>query len=396
MSDLNRKENESFFEWKLRLSLMKLNHEIDEDWQELIDILGLDMSPCHYRKISYGYKEYDEYIKSKTKEMIAEEEYQKLINKEIELEKKKVKIRDMQTQLNKQIREQARHEDIFDVLNKKMDELNMSSEVINDDVIYYDDSNKEGILIISDVHYGETIDIFLNKYDSNICEKRMNKLINKTIEYCEINKINTLNVFILGDLISNEHYTTIRLNNRENIIEQIIGVSKLLSNSMMKLSKHINKIKIGMTTGNHERIHEKKENLNKDNYVLLIKEFLMTRLENVNNISFVENKYDNEVVTMEICGLNVVGTHGDKVDRKQMAYQLSSLLKQPIQILLVGHFHEMASQVHHETLVVRNGSMVGSNEYSRNLNLHTIPCQRLLIVNEEGCECTYDIKLNEV
>ena len=128
MSDLNRKENESFFEWKLRLSLMKLNHEIDEDWQELIDILGLDMSPCHYRKISYGYKEYDEYIKSKTKEMIAEEEYQKLLDKEIQLKKEKVKIQDMRNQLNKQIREQARRENFEAILREEIKTTNVTLE----------------------------------------------------------------------------------------------------------------------------------------------------------------------------------------------------------------------------------------------------------------------------
>lgn len=78
-----------------------------------------------------------------------------------------------------------------------------------------------------------------------------------------------------------------------------------------------------------------------------------------------------------------------------MSYQLSSLINEKIDILLVGHFHEIQTQVHHETLVVRNGSVVGSNEYSRNLNLHTRPCQRLLIISKDGCDCIYDIKLDK-
>ena len=45
-------------------------------------------------------------------------------------------------------------------------------------------------------------------------------------------------------------------------------------------------------------------------------------------------------------------------------------------------------------IIVRNGSVVGSNEYSRNMNLHTRPCQRLLIISEDGCDCIYDIKLD--
>jgi predicted phosphodiesterase len=62
--DCLRKQGESDFEWKLRLCLDKLNKKIDLDWQEIIDILGLDMHPDNLRKTSYGYLEYDNYMKN--------------------------------------------------------------------------------------------------------------------------------------------------------------------------------------------------------------------------------------------------------------------------------------------------------------------------------------------
>ena len=93
-NNLKRKEGESFFEWKLRLCLAKLNKEIDEDWSELIEILEIDMSPCHLRKTAYGMKECYEYFNSKTKEMIAKEEYEKLLQKELEIRKEKIKLQD--------------------------------------------------------------------------------------------------------------------------------------------------------------------------------------------------------------------------------------------------------------------------------------------------------------
>lgn len=388
--------NNEQFEKKLKLCLQKLNKETDMDWIEIVHELGLDVSSDHLRKTAYGLKEYNDYIKSKTPEMIGKEEYEKLLEKEIEIKKEKVKLQDLRTQVNKQVREFARKENLGEILEKKIEELNMQPRVINDEVKLYSNKEKQGVLIISDVHYGETVDIFLNKYDSDICKQRVNYLIDKTIEYCKLNSINILNVFMLGDLISNEHYTCIRLFNRENMIEQIIGVSELLSESMMKLANNIPMVTIGITTGNHCRVHKKGENLNKDNYITLIKEFLMLRLQNVSNIVFMENKYDNEIVTANICGLNIVGTHGDKTDKKQATYQLSSLLNQKIDVLLVGHYHEMATQVHHETTVIRNGSVVGSNEYSRNINLHTRPCQRMLIVSENGCDCIYNIFLDKI
>ena len=54
--------NESNFEYKLRLCKAKINKEIDLDWQEIVDLLGLDISADHLRKVAYGYIEYDNYI----------------------------------------------------------------------------------------------------------------------------------------------------------------------------------------------------------------------------------------------------------------------------------------------------------------------------------------------
>lgn len=60
---IDKLENETDFEWKLRLCLAKKRGEIDLDWQEVVDILGLEITPDQLRKQSVGYFEYDEYLK---------------------------------------------------------------------------------------------------------------------------------------------------------------------------------------------------------------------------------------------------------------------------------------------------------------------------------------------
>lgn len=60
--DLKRLENETDFEWKLRLCLAKKRHEIDADWIEIRDTLGIDINPDQLRKQAVGYEEYDNYI----------------------------------------------------------------------------------------------------------------------------------------------------------------------------------------------------------------------------------------------------------------------------------------------------------------------------------------------
>lgn len=59
---LNKLENETDFEYKIRLCKLKLNKEIDLDWSEIVSMLNLDIHPDSLRKMAYGYVEYDNYI----------------------------------------------------------------------------------------------------------------------------------------------------------------------------------------------------------------------------------------------------------------------------------------------------------------------------------------------
>lgn len=64
IEEIKRLEGEADFEFKKRLCLLKLNKDIDLDWQEIADVLEIDVSADHLRKLSYAYKEYDEYLNS--------------------------------------------------------------------------------------------------------------------------------------------------------------------------------------------------------------------------------------------------------------------------------------------------------------------------------------------
>lgn len=61
--NIERQNNETQFEWKLRLCLAKRRKEIDLDWAEIVNLLGLDITPDQLRKQAVGYHEYDDYIK---------------------------------------------------------------------------------------------------------------------------------------------------------------------------------------------------------------------------------------------------------------------------------------------------------------------------------------------
>lgn len=54
---LPRHQEETDFEYRVRLCVAKLNKEIDADWIEIVQALGLNYAGDHLRKLAYGYKE---------------------------------------------------------------------------------------------------------------------------------------------------------------------------------------------------------------------------------------------------------------------------------------------------------------------------------------------------
>ena len=391
MNILNRREGETDYEYCFRLSYAKVREGLDIDWQEIVNLCNLNWSADHCRKTMIGAIRHQDYIDSKTKEQLESEQYEKLIQKELELKKEKVKVQDLKTQVNKQIRELARKENLGEILEEKLDKL--PKQMINMNYINHTPSKKQGIAMISDVHYGMEVDNFLNKYNPDIAKERMNYLTDKIIEYSKLNNLDVMNVCLLGDMISGEQYLSVRLENRENLINQIINVSELLSEAIYKISLNVPFVTVSIADGNHERVYNKKENLNKDNYTELIRKFLELKLKDISNITFTENIYDNNIISFECCGNTVVGLHGDKCKKDKVNYEMYNMLNKKIDIILMGHFHQISQDICYETIVYRNGSFIGTDEYARNLNLNTYPTQKLLIVSEIGVECCYDIRL---
>jgi hypothetical protein len=388
-----QREGETLFEWKVRLSLMKLNKETDLDWAELLEILELDMSPDHYRKLSYAYKEYSEYINSKTKEMIAKEEYEKLLQKEIEIRKEKVKLQDLKTQVNKQIRELARKNNLEEILEDKLDELNMQPKMINDEYKQRVTSNRDMVMLISDIHYGIKTTNAMSPYDSDICKLKMNYLVDKTIAFSLENDIDKLYVMILGDEISGLIHNTTRLEQREDVISQVLGVSELLYESIIKLSKNLPFVIVGLAQGNHSRVMaDKKDSLEQENFTRLVKEFLRLRLENVSNVLLLENKFDESIIELNIRGYNVIGLHGQN-DRLNNLSRLIEMFDKKIDYICLGHYHQSKEFENNKTEVIVNGCFSG-DDYSKRLRLYNKPIQKLLLFDNTGKIATYNINLD--
>ena len=391
--DLKRKEGESFFEWKLRLCLQKLNKEVDIDWAEIVELLELNCSGDHLRKTAYGIKECYDYFSSKTKEIIAQEEYEKLLEQELKIKKEKVKLNDLKAQLNKKVREFARKENLGEILEEKSKELDMQPRVINDEYKQRVTSNRDMVCLISDIHYGIKTTNALTPYDSDICKQKMNYLIDKTIKFSLENDVDKLYVMILGDEISGLIHNTTRLEQREDVISQVIDVSELLYESIMKLANNLPFVVVGLAQGNHSRVMaDKKDSLEHENFTRLIKEFLKLRLANVSNVLLLENKFDESIIEVNIRGYNVIGLHGQN-DRLNNVSRLTEMFDKKIDYVCFGHYHNAKEFENNKTDVIVNGCFSG-DDYSKRLRLYNKPIQKLLLFDDTGKIATYNINLD--
>lgn len=372
---LLRRQDETDEQYQIRLTLMKQNG-VDIDWSEIAELVGDGRSSESFRKDSYGIRRYHNSIdKTDDNETL------------LEIKKERVKLSDLRSDVNKKIRQYARLESIVEEIKEECS--NVEGFMLNDiNGVSIIENGSDSILLLSDLHYDgrqEIIDDF-------------NRVIDYTINKCKFHKINRLVVFLGGDLINNEFRTTTRIENREGISKQIVGVSSLISDGLYKLAKNIPYICVGNVVGNHSRsIADYKDSMTTDNYLCLIKELINLRLNDVHNITFLDNvKQDDRFCVVNIKGKTYVLCHGDGLRNieKSAIPTIEGFLGIKINYLCLGHFHNIKDYTYFDSRVIVNGALCNEFDYSKKALLNT-PCyQRLMMLDNSGdIECIYDIKL---
>lgn len=380
----------------IEMMISKHEGDIDLGWGEINDILGLEQSPDHTRKMSYGAMMYHNLIKDKIISTESDTE-----DKIIELRKERVKLNDLRTEINKQVRSQARYENLLDLVKYSVDKCAINNPFENYSYKFHNvlrDDIREGVLLLSDFHFGQCTSNFLNEYNGDVFDDRLKYLTDRIIEISKLHKIQKINILGLGDYINGLIHVTSRLSNRESIVEQVLQVSEKLSNMIYELAKEVPYVTLSMTDDNHSRVFaNKNENTDKDSFVPFMKEFIKMRTNKLSNFAFIDNNIDSGIVYLNVCDRNIIGVHGDK-DRLNTAIpRMSSMLKINIDYMCVAHYHNTKEDTYGETELIVNGSFGGSDEYSKNLRLHSKPMQKFMIFSRKyGRECTYNIDVRGV
>lgn len=314
-----------------------------------------------------------------------------------EFHTERIRLSDERIQNNAYIRRMSREQTIKDIAHDYA--AQMSAKPLLTPI----DKNKpstfckyaqEGILLLSDWHYGMVCDNPWNKFDPDICRQRLDALLDRVIEIVEKDNIIAIKVLNLSDLIAGRIHAQIRIESRFDVITQTMDVAEILAEFLSVLSTYCY-IDYYDCLDNHSRLEpNKNDSLDLESMVRIIPWYLKERLCKNNGIKIHENEFGADIITCNVLGHDIIGVHGDN-DRPATALdKLTLMTHRHYDMLCTAHLHHFNADEKNQTLIVSNGSLMGVDSYSEKLRLTSDPSQTFITVSEQNvAECIYRIVL---
>ena len=395
-------ENESQYIW--RVGQAKDAGLIDSTWSELSPILNkeLDIDETEWRGESAWRKKY-RVMQQAWDDVFSKQQFSESRSAEIdeqinELFKVKKQVQDQRRELRNLLTPDAR----FDNLTEKLIEsANHLCEIkplnFNDYVLHIE--NSEAVITWADWHYGMVTDNIWNQYNTDICRRRVEEFVSKTIQHLQRHGIKTLHIMLLGDAAHGAIHNGCRVASEEDVCDQLMHVSEIMAEAINELSSYTTEVNVYATYGNHLRtVQNKNDSIHSDNLEKIVPWWLEKRLQNNNRVNIIKSDY-YEFIYLNVCGYNIVGAHGDLEKFKQFGLTVNTLFTKKYgktidyTVSADKHHIEEFETLGIESILVR--SLCGTDEYANNNRLYSAPGQTLMIFTpEDGRECTYNIKLN--
>lgn len=303
------------------------------------------------------------------------------------LRKERMKLSDQIIQNNAILRRISREETLKEIaedLAKNMSRNKILELPTIDDVSNRSNEEVEAILCLSDWHYGIEVDSYFNTYNTDIARKRINNLLYKTIKACATHKVNKIHVLNLGDLICGRIHLTLRLQSRIDVMTQVMEVSEILAEFLNELSKHV-EAQYYDCLDNHSRLEpNKKESLDLESLTRVIPWYLKTRLCDNSEVHFNNNKYGKDIITFDCLGYKVAGVHGHDDKSSNVLDHITLMTHEHFDLMCIAHFHHFSGDEKNESVIVGNGTLMGTDNYAEKLRLSSKPSQNLIVVTPDN------------
>ena len=384
-------ENDEQFIW--RICQAKDSGTIDLGWTEVADLLNKELksdvseylNEAAYRK---PYQQAKRFYESGVFNDLSEDEYLKeLQDTKHEIRKEKQKLFDERTSLNKILREQGRIESMYDVVKRALDDYEPVQFRFEYVPHSWNESDNDLIIHLTDVHCGMNITSAMNTFNFDVLQERLKKYLKEILDIQKTYNSEKAYVILGGDMIHGLIHTNARIEAKENVVEQIMLVSDLVSNFVFELSKVFSFVEVYTTAGNHSRITMNKEESSRgENFDLLIPYVCRKELANVGNVAFIDNELDCDIASFVVRGHMVYATHGDKDTPKNVVYHMTQFSRKaglPLpDICYLGHRHTNGLTTVDDVKVIESGCVDGMDSFAINGRYVGTPEQTVTVVTE--------------
>lgn len=357
-----------------------------KSWKELVSKVGYQGTADGYRSFVNREQRRKGDLQMADKEEILES------NETFEqLYREKTQIRDIYNAYRRSLRGEARsdrfHEQLVESIARLPKITFKAAEKRSNP------STTEAVLLFSDLHLGVTCNNFYNRYNHNVAIDRVNKLINDTVNYCNMYNVSRLNVLNLGDLIHGLIHTNARIESEYIVADQVMLAAEILANLLAELDNRTGcEIYYRSCTDNHSRMFaDKNENLEGENFSKLIDWYLSARLRG-SNINMINDNIDESLGKFNLLnGKVVMFAHGHLENTNKCVDAFAGATKQFIDYIFLSHFHNAKEKSYNGSKVFVNGSIVGTEQYALSKRLFSPAEQKLIIFHNDNA---LDLNIN--
>lgn len=375
-----------------------VDRTIDDDYEELSERLfgdGNCFSATEVRKRMYGMKAVIDAIDREGESAVRSTDMMSEFDrKKVELQIERQKFFDQRNAFNKAIRERSRQEELNEILVEAVQSGNLPQ--LNYTPGSFAPSDNDLLVSLNDIHYGATVSNYWNTYNTDICREMMCRYLDRIIQIAQTHGSENCIVWANGDEISGNIHKSIAVTNKENVIEQVKGVSELISEFIAELSKHFATVTFVSVAGNHSRLDPNKDNaLVSERLDDLVEWYLAARLQNFDNVIIGGGeKVDETMYLIDVRGKTYCGVHGDFDGSASKIQALQTMARKPLYAVLSGHLHHCKTDDVQGIRTIMAGSFLGMDDYCVQKRIYGRPEQMVCVCDETGVRCSYNVGLN--
>lgn len=387
----------------MRIGEAKRDGLLDVKWVDIAEFFNkaFRADETEYRTESSYRKKFKNYIDAKNlfvkQNLNGVDMSEELSMKLRELEKAKIKLRDERIDYQKSLREEARRESFIELIERAMKEKIDAFDYKASPVINSDD---DMVVCLSDLHAGIEIDNWWNVYNTQILKNRLHKYLNEIRKIQKTHQCKICHVVLGGDAISGAIHENLRLQNNENVIEQLKIVITYIGEFIYILQEWFESINIYSVSGNHSRLNPNKEyHLKGEELEEMIPFCLKIQFAQNDKVSvcdYMACKIDSTISAFKTRGNKLFYVvHGDHDTPSNVVKNLTLMSGTKPDGIIMGHRHNNALSTEHGVKIIQCGSVVGTDDYCVDKRISGEPEQCVFITNEHRTiQCLYDIGLN--